>query len=371
MSAISTQDATAAPKKPKKNQPSDLAKSEERLAYWLLAPTFLILFAIGFYPLFSVFYNSFTDRQLASNQPVEWVGFDNYSRLLSMTITELPREIDEETGQPAIDPDTGEPEYVLPLEVLPREPRRFRELSQFNWFGTRYVLGATDPDFLLAFIDTVRFTFFAIILETVLGLGIALVVNSNFKGRGAMRAVMLVPWVIPTAVSSRIWEWMFTSTRTGLFNVVFQDLGLGDGRIAFLVAENWQLPAMVMIDVWKTTPFMALLILAGLQLIPKDIYEAADVDGASTLRTFFSITLPLLRPTIAVALVFRTLDTLRVFDLFQIVLGQKRYSLASFTYYELVNNQSMGYSSASSVLIFFLIFIFAFLYIRFLGVTNE
>ncbi len=372
MSAIDAQEiTTATPQKSRKNQPSDLAKGEERLAYLLLAPTFIILIAIGFYPLFSVFYNSFTDRRLASGQPVEWVGLENYVNLLSMTITELPQEIDAETGQPAIDPETGEPEYVLALEVLPREPRRYRELSQFNWFGVRYVIGATDPDFVLAFVDTVRFTFFAVILETVLGVIIALVVNSNFKGRGAMRVVMLVPWVIPTAVSSRIWEWMFTSTRTGFFNVVLQNVGLGDGRIPFLVEKAWQLPAMIMIDVWKTTPFMALLILAGLQLIPADIYEAADVDGASKLRQFWSITLPLLRPTIAVALVFRTLDTLRVFDLFQIVLAQKRYSLASFTYYELVNNQAMGYSSASSVLIFFLIFIFAYLYIRFLGVTNE
>lgn len=371
MSAISAPETTtASPQKPKKNQPSDLAKQEERLAYWLLAPTFIILLLIGFYPLGSVFYNSFTDRQLASAEEVNWVGFENYIRLLSMTVTELPLELDD-AGQVVIDEDTGEPEYVLALEVLPREPRRYRELSQFNLGDTRYVIGATDPDFILAFVDTVRFTFFAIILETVLGIIIAMAVNSNFGGRGAMRVVMLVPWVIPTAVSSRIWEWMFTSTRAGFFNTVLNSLGLSDGRIPFLVEETYQLPAMIAIDVWKTTPFMALLILAGLQLIPRDIYEAADVDGASKLRQFWSITLPLLRPTIAVALVFRTLDTLRVFDLFQIVLAQKRYSLASFTYYELINNQAMGYSSASSVLIFLLIFVFAFAYIRLLGITTD
>ena len=368
MSAVNAPDTT---QNSARHRPSDLARKEENLAYRLLLPTFIILFAIGFYPLFSVFYNSFTDRQLASGEEAQWVGMENYINLLSMTVTELPFEIDEDTGQPVIDPDTGEPEYEMALRVLPREPRRYRELSQFNWFGTRYVIGATDPDFILAFVDTVRFTFVAVILETVLGLIIALVVASNFQGRGAMRVVMLVPWVIPTAVSSRIWEWMFTSTRAGFFNVVFQDLGLGDGRIAFLVDEAWQMPAMIMIDVWKTTPFMALLLLAGLQLIPADIYEAANVDGASKLRQFWSITLPLLRPTLAVALVFRTLDTLRVFDLFQIVLGQKRYSMASFTYYELINNQAMGYSSASSVLIFILLFVFAFMYIRILGVTNE
>jgi len=146
---------------------------------------------------------------------------------------------------------------------------------------------------------------------------------------------------------------------------------LSDGQTAFLAEAAWQLPAMIIIDVWKTAPFMALLLLAGLQLIPGDLYEAAAVDGASKLRQFWSITLPLLRPTLAVALVFRTLDAIRVFDLFQIVLAQKRYSMASYAYYELINGQRMGYSSATSVVIFFMITIFAIVYIRLLGVNNE
>ncbi len=148
-------------------------------------------------------------------------------------------------------------------------------------------------------------------------------------------------------------------------------MGMGDGQIPFLASETWQVPAMVIIDVWKTTPFMGLLLLAGLQLIPKDLYEAADVDGAGRLRQFWSVTLPLLRPTIAVALVFRTLDAIRVFDLFQIVLAQKKYSMASYAYYELINGQRMGYSSAASVVIFVVITIFAIGYIRLLGVDND
>ena len=156
----------------------------------------------------------------------------------------------------------------------------------------------------------------------------------------------------------------------GFFNVVFQIFGLGNGQTAFLADSAWQLPAMIAIDVWKTTPFMALLLLAGLQLIPGDLYEAADVDGASKLRQFWSITLPLLRPTLAVALVFRTFDAIRVFDLFQIVLAQKRYSMASYAYYELINGQRMGYSSATSVVIFIMITVFAVIYIRLLGVER-
>lgn len=354
----------------KKSGKSDLAKREERLAYWLLVPTLIVLFLIAFYPLGSVFYNSLTDREFASGQQPEFVGLENYVQLLSLTISELPPRLDD-AGQPETDPETGEQLYEPAVNVLPREPRRYRELSQFSLFGTRYVVGATDVDFIRAIGDTLQFTVLTVALETVLGLGIALVVNANFAGRGMMRVVMLVPWAVPTAVSSRMWEWMFQSTRVGLINVFLQDIGLIDQPIAWLVEESFQLPAMIAIDVWKTTPFMALLLLAGLQLIPKDLYEAADVDGAGRIRQFFSITLPLLQPTLAVALVFRTLDAIRVFDLFQIVLAQKRYSMASYAYYELINGQRMGYSSASSVIIFFVITLFAIVYIRMLGVSNE
>ena len=164
---------------------------------------------------------------------------------------------------------------------------------------------------------------------------------------------------------------MFQPSRIGLFNVVSQQLGINDGQFPFLTTKAFQVPAMVMIDVWKTTPFMALLLLAGLQLIPGELYEAANVDGAGKIRQFFSITLPLLRPTLAVALIFRTLDALRVFDLFQIVLAQSRYSMASFAYYQLINNRAMGYSSAASVVIFIMIFIFGVIYIRLLGVESD
>ena len=358
----------------KKSGLSDLAKQEERMAYWLLIPTFVIIVVIAFYPLGSVFYNSFTNKIFASDTPTEVVGLDNYRKLLSITIKELPPVIDLDTGQPAIDPETGETQYERAINVLPREPNRYREVSQFNLFGNRYVLGATDRDFIRSVWDTLVFAVITVVLELVLGMGIALVINgfpARSVARAAIMAVMLVPWAIPTAVSSRMWEWMFGPTRTGFFNVVFQMMGIGNGQIPFLTDERFQLPAMIMIDVWKTTPFMALLLLAGLQLISKDIYEAANVDGASRWRQFWSITVPLLRPAIAVALIFRTLDALRVFDVFQIVLAQSRFSMASYTYYQLIGTRAMGYSSASSVVIFLLILVFAMAYIRLLGVESE
>lgn len=355
----------------KKNVSSKLLQREQRLAYLLLLPTFVVLIVVALYPLGLVFVTSFTDRTFASPREPNYVGLNNYTQLLGMTIRELPPLIDEETGLQIVDPKTGGPLYERPLRVLPREPRRYREVTQFSLFGKRYVLGATDPDFIKAVRDTLVFTVVSVLLETILGLGIALVVNSPFKGRGVMRAAMLVPWAVITVVSARMWQWMLAPTRVGVINVIFQMLGLGDGNIAFLTQPEWQLPSIIMVDVWKTTPFMALLLLAGLQLIPDELYEAARVDGAGPMRQFISITMPLLRPTMAVALVFRTLDALRVFDLFQVMLAQSRYSMASYNYYQLIGNRAMGKASAIGVIIFIFIFIFAVLYIRMLGVETD
>jgi len=364
---------TAATKtKPQKlSKPGGLLDNEQRLAYWLLTPTFVILFAVAFYPLGSVFYSSFTNDTFASAVETDFVGLENYSNLLSVTLKELPPEIDEATGQQVIDPGTGEPAFVSSVQVLPRDPRRYREVGTFGFFGKQYVFGATDADFIESIYDTTRFSAVTLVFETLLGLGIAIALNTAFPGRGLMRAAMLVPWAILTAVSSRIWEWMFIDTRAGFFNIIFQKLGFTDGQTPFLADSATQLPAAIIIDVWKTTPFMALLLLAGLAIIPSELYEAAEVDGANKWKQFTAVTLPLLRPTLAVALVFRTLDALRVFDLFQIVFAQKKYSMASFAYYQLIDSQALGYSSAASVIIFFIITVFAILYIRFLGVTSD
>jgi len=353
------------------NGTSELAKKEQRLAYLLLLPTFVILIAIAIYPLGSVLVSSFTDAIFASSEPTEFIGVENYVNLLSMTIKELPVEIDETTGEPVIDEETGKPEYESSVHVLPREPRRFKEVTTVSLFGKKFVLGASDPAFIRSIWDTLIFSVVTVSLELVLGIIVALIIDVNFPGQGLMRAIILVPWAIPTAVSSQMWAFMLQPNRMGFFNTLFWRLGIGDGEIPFLSDPALQLPSMIVIDVWKTTPFMALLILAGLQLIPKDIYEAANVDGAGATRQFFSMTLPLLRGTIAVALVFRTLDALRVFDLFQIVLGQARYSMASFTYYELIGNRAMGYSSASSMIIFVVLAIFAVVYMSGLGVKSD
>ena len=348
-----------------------LAEREERLAYLLLLPTFLVILLIAIYPLGKVFHSSLTNQRFASGEQVEFVGLGNYKILLGLTIKELPPTIDEQTGKPERNPETNQIEYVRPIQVLPRQPVRYRELGQFSLLGKRYVIGASDRDFILAIGNTLVFTIASVFLETVLGLIIALVMNSKFKLRGAMRAVMLIPWAIPTVVSARMWQWMLAPTRVGIINVILQKLEIGNGQIPFLRTDAWALPAIIAVDVWKTTPFMALLLLAGLQLIPQDIYEAAEVDGAGKVRQFWSITMPLLKPTLAVALIFRTLDALRVFDVFQVLLAQTRYSMATYNYYQLIGNREMGLSSAIGVIIFLFIFVFTTMYIRLLGVESD
>jgi len=236
---------------------------------------------------------------------------------------------------------------------------------------TAIALSALDRSWIRSIWTTIIFTISSVSLELILGLFIAMTVHSSFRGRGAMRAVMLVPWAIPTVVSARLWELMLKDTSAGVVNQTLLSLNLIDAPRAWLTTASLQLPSVIMIDVWKTSPFMALLLLAGLQTIPKELYESAKVDGATAFREFISITLPLLRPAIGVALIFRTLDALRVFDLFQVLFGRSAHSVSTYNYEVLINNQEAGYASAVGVLIFILIFGFAILYVRVLGVNRT
>lgn len=359
-----TDQSTAVKRRPR----SKLMRIEQRTAWLLLVPTFVILALIAFYPFGQVIYSSLTNQKFASAQETQFIGLQNYKSLLSLTIAELPVKLDAD-GQEVV--SNGVVQYESWVSVLPRSPTRYRQVFQFNFFGKRYILGAVSADFIRSVWDTLVFTVVAVGFETVLGMIIALTLASKFRGRGVMRAAMLVPWAVITVVSARIWEWMLQPSRAGLFNTLGSMLGLSEGRTDFFGNAQLQLPSMIMMDVWKTTPFMALLILAGLATIPSEFYEAAKVDGASTLRRFFSITLPLLKPTLAVALIFRTLDSLRVFDIFQVVLGNQRFSMASFAQDALINRRDMGLSSAASVVIFILIFLFALLYMRMMKVDTQ
>ena len=229
--------------------------------------------------------------------------------------------------------------------------------------GQNQVVGAygTMDRFWNAFINTSLFTVVCVLLETVLGVAMALIMSKAFKGRGVVRAGILVPWAIPTIVSALMWKLIFD--EAGVMNRILgsQILWLADSGASF-----W---AIVIADVWKTAPFIALLTLAGLQTIPAEGYEAAKVDGATTWQTFVRITLPMVKPTLVVAVLFRTLDTMRMFDLPYGLIGPNKYSvetLSMFAFNE-ARSQRYGPAAAYSVLLFLLIVLVAFLFIKLLG----
>jgi len=343
-----------------------------RFAWNLLVPSLVIFVFVAARPLEQTFIRSLTDKRFGSGAVPSFVGFDNYANLLNMRLDTVNCRLDDDTGGCRVRDDGSVRWQSIDREYL-EAGYRTTWVIPLPGGDTRRALALSglDDDFLEGLGTTVIFAVSSVILELVIGLFVALVVNSNFTGRGFMRAVMLIPWAIPTVVSARLWELMLKDTNAGIFNRVFMDLGWIDAPQAWLSAPSLQLPAAIMVDVWKTSPFMALLLLAGLQTIPKSLYEAASVDGASRLRRFFSVTLPLLRPTIAVALVFRMLDALRMFDLFNVLFGRQQLSLATYNYEVLVNNQRDGYASAVSIIIFLLIGAFAVLYVRILNVETD
>jgi multiple sugar transport system permease protein len=225
-----------------------------------------------------------------------------------------------------------------------------------------YKAALSDPDFWSAVRVTFEFTIASVFLETLLGLAMALVMKEAFRGQGIVRTVVLVPWAVLTVVTAIMWKTIFDP------NLGFVNQILG-GKTVWLGSEPQALLVMIFADTWKTAPFMALLLLAGLQVIPGDIYEAAKVDGATTWQRFTRITLPLLTPALLVALIFRTMDALRAFDLPKVLTnganGTTTLSLiAQRTFQE---NRLYGQGSAIAILTFIIVMVVAFVYIRFVG----
>ena len=182
----------------------------------------------------------------------------------------------------------------------------------------QYVL--TDSVFWNSLEVTAYFAGATIVIEMILGLVIALVVNYNFRGRGILRAAMLIPWAIPAVVSGEMWAWMYAPAN-GAIDGLLSLLHITQSQLDPLGSATWAMPAVILVDVWRSTPFTALLLLAGLQLIPGEFYEAAKVDGAGAWQCFVSITLPMLRGSFAVALLFRILASLQTFDIPRVLTG--------------------------------------------------
>lgn len=346
---------------------------QTRSAWNLLIPTLAVLIIVAARPLEQTFINSLTDKRFASPNVPQFVGLDNYRELLTVRLDTVDCRREPDTDECCRREDGSTRWEVIDRALLEQGYRTVWNVQvPLIASGEQSIaISGLDNDWIESVWTTLRFVVASVALELVIGLFIAMVVNSGFRGRGFMRAVMLVPWAIPTVVSARLWGLILKDSNAGIVNRVLVELNILAQPEAWLSRPDLQVPSAIMVDVWKTSPFIALLLLAGLQTIPSDLYEATAVDGANKLRQFLNITLPLLRPTIAVALVFRTLDALRVFDLFNVLYGRQQLTMATYNYETLVNTQRDGYASATGVLIFFFIFIFALLYVRLLGVDTE
>jgi multiple sugar transport system permease protein len=215
---------------------------------------------------------------------------------------------------------------------------------------------------------TFIFTAISVTLELALGMGMALLMHAAFKGRTVLRAVVLVPWAILTVGTALTWKYI-VSPDSGFFNQILKALHLPGANKVWLAENGYAMTVMVIADVWKTAPFMALLLLAGLQVIPEELEDAARVDGASAWQRFVKVTLPLLRPAILVALIFRTLDALRIFDLpYVLTQGSNgTTTLSLYSYQQLTQNRLIGPGSALAVLTFIIVMAVSFVYIRFAG----
>lgn len=233
------------------------------------------------------------------------------------------------------------------------------DISRFIGFEN-YGFLLRDERFWNAFYNTVYFTVVSVFLELILGLSIAVLLNRAFKGKGAIRSIVLIPWAIPTVVSAKMWEWLY-NPDFGLLNYL---LGV---KLNWLGSPFWALNAAIFMEVWKTTPFVVLLLMAGLQTIPTDLYQAARVDGASNWYIFRRITLPLLLPIILIVLIFRSLDAFRVFDAIYVLTGggpaNTTETLSIYAYKVLFQTLQFGYGSTVAVMVFFFVAIISVFYL--------
>ncbi|WP_018897487.1 sugar ABC transporter permease [Rhizobium sp. 2MFCol3.1] len=302
---------------------SDLKADRVRSAWMFLAPTLFILAVVAGWPLFRTIYFSFTNASLTSLGDAKFVGFDNYLTWITL-----------KSGR------------------------------------TVYKGLLADPAWWNAVWNTMKFTVLSVLIETALGLIVALVLNAQFVGRGIVRAAILIPWAIPTIVSAKMWAWMLND-QFGILNDLFMALGLISQKIAWTANPETAMIAVLIVDVWKTTPFMALLILAGLQMVPGDIYEAAKIDGINPIKVFWRLTLPLIRPAIMVAVIFRMLDAMRIFDLIYVLTpnNAQTKTMSVMARENLFDFDKFAYGATASTVLFLLIATVTVLYM-WLGRVN-
>ena len=288
-----------------KKRTRGLGSRERRFAFWLILPTFVGLTAILLYP---------------SAQTILW-SFQHY------VLTD-------------------------PL--------------QHNFTLSNYTQLFHDHVFWLALKFTIFYAVLSVLGQTIVGLGVALMANREFRGRGLFRAALLFPWMMPTVITAVVWRFMY-DPNYGLFNGVLQRLGLPHSFV-WLGSPTLAVIALFLVAIWKVNSFAALVFLAGLQSIPASVYEAADVDGATAWQRFSRITMPMLRPTILVVLVLRTVEALQAFDIiYGLTLGGPGYStlnLPLYLYQQAIQGLNFGYGSAMGVVLAIMISAFAVFYVK-------
>ena len=302
---------------------NELQAERIRSAWVFLAPMMLALAVVAGWPLARSIWFSFTDASLVHLYEAKFIGIKNYINWIN-----LPS-------------------------------------------GRRVYTGVlVDKAWWNAVWNTLRFGVVSVTLETILGMVVALVLNANFRGRGIVRAAILVPWAIPTVVSAKMWGWMLND-QLGIINDIFLRLHLISQKIAWAADADYSMMAVLAVDIWKTVPFMSLLILAGLQMIPKDVYEAAEIDGVHPIKVFFKVTLPLVKPALMVAVIFRLMDAMRIFDLIYVLTpnSSQTKTMSVISHENLFDFDKFAYGSAESTLLFLFLLVMVTLYIK-LGRVN-
>lgn len=303
---------------------SGLLRGRKVAVVLFLAPMLITLAGIAAWPLLRTILYGFTNASLSDLDAARFIGFRDYLDTLTLR--------------------SGKTVYV-------------GLLADAAWWRAVW--------------NTLRFAAISVSLETVFGTIIALVLNQKFPGRGLVRAAVLIPWAVPTIVSAKMWAWMMND-QFGILNDMLIRVGILSHPVAWTASPDTAFLAVLIVDVWKSTPFMALLILAGLQMLPGDVYEAARVDGVSPFRTFFDITLPLIRPALLVAVIFRALDALRIFDLIYVLTpnNERTQTMSVFAQQNLFSFDKFAYGSAASTLLFLVVALVTILFVS-LGHLNP
>ena len=302
---------TAAPPGPSaraaRSRQHSLLRQDRRFGYLLAAPVVFVLLAITAYPLFYNVWNSIHHVNYLAPPLGGFAGLSNYAKLF------------------------------------------------------------TDHQFVPALVHTIGFTVVSVTIETVVGLALAVALSKRFRGRGIVRAAIFIPWAVPTVVSAELWKTMF-DPQQGFVNYILTQLHLPLATTTWLDSTWTAWAAILIADAWRNIPFMAIVLLAGLQVIPDDIYEAAKIDGASAWRTFWRLTLPLLKPALMVALIFRTLSSFLIFDVVYIMTnggpGTSTQVLTNLNYQAFLVDFDFGYGGAIAVALMLMALLIAAVYVR-------